>query len=363
MLGKPHRLLLLLSRLRCKRSRAAAVACRWHHTACSARSSSNDSKNGSSSSSSGSSSSSSSRIRCRNDFSTTCGSSRTAAEPTAVLASEATVAAAPAAVSAAAAATAAGASAAHRATSLVQLLHAEDLKWSARPPPPFCDFLWVEAKGGRGGAPKEGAFRSRALGKGPGYGGHGGSVLLRCSSNVGCLHTVQQRIAAAAGGDAQHTSRGLHASDTIVKVPPGTIVRKRILSGTKSASGRATRVSVFWQQLLEEGQSLLVAAGGRGGIAPPSLKQQKKRRLPEAGEKVHLELELRLVNDVGVVGESAAGKTSLLAALTDYQSRIGPGGFQTRRPQIASLRWADGLTASLLDTPALFLGAHKARKA
>ncbi|KAL8426041.1 hypothetical protein Efla_001959 [Eimeria flavescens] len=209
-------------------------------------------------------------------------------------------AAAAAAPASAVAAEAGGGTPASRASDLVGLLHAEDLEWPARPPPPFCDFLWVEAKGGRGGSPREGAFRSRALGKGPGYGGHGGSVLLRCSSSVGCLYTVEQRIAAAAGGNAQQTSRGLHAADTIVRVPPGTIVRKRILAGFRSARGRAVRVSVFWQQLLEEGQTLLVAAGGRGGIAPPSLKQQKKRRLPEDGEKVHLELELRLVNDLSV---------------------------------------------------------------
>ncbi|KAL8448528.1 hypothetical protein Emed_003708 [Eimeria media] len=342
MLGAPPRLPLLLSHLRCKSSLAAAAAtCRGHPTARSISSISRRNNKGSSSNSS--SSSSSSRIRCSNNFSTACSSSCGPAEPTGVLVAGASAAGAVAATAAAAAAataaatattataaeaasaseaaaasdTTAGASVAHRATELVELLHAEDVKWPARPPPPFCDFLWVDAKGGRGGAPREGAFRSRALGKGPGYGGHGGSVLLRCSTNVGCLYTVQQRIAAAAGGDAQHTSRGLHAADTIVKVPPGTIVRKRIISGNKSASGRAVRVSVFWQQLLEEGQSLLVAAGGRGGIAPPSLKQQKKRRLPEAGEKVQLELELRLVNDIGVVGESATGKTSLVAALTE----------------------------------------------
>ncbi|KAL8455350.1 hypothetical protein Emag_000832 [Eimeria magna] len=366
MLGAPPRQLLLLPHLRCKFSLGVAAACRWHPAAPNTSCISSHNKGSSSSSSS---------IRCSNNFSTACGSSCRAAELTGDLAAEPSAAAAAAAgiataptaaaraaasastaaaatTKAAASDTAARGSVASRATALVKLLHAEDLKWSSRPPPPFCDFLWVEAKGGRGGAPREGAFRSRALGKGPGYGGHGGSVLLRCSSNVGCLYTVQQRIAAAAGGDAQHTSRGLHAADTVVKVPPGTIVRKRILSGTKSASGRAVRASVFWQQLLEEGQSLLVAAGGRGGIAPPSLKQQKKRRPPEAGEKVQLELELRLVNDVGVVGESATGKTSLVAALTDYQSRIGPGGFQTRRPQLAALRWADGLSASLLDTPA-----------
>ncbi|OEH74880.1 GTP-binding protein [Cyclospora cayetanensis] len=118
-------------------------------------------------------------------------------------------------------------------------------------------------------------LRSRALGTGPGYGGHGGSVVLRCSNSVSCFFTVQQLIAAAAGGDAQATSRGLHAPDTIVK----------------------------------------------------------------GGERIFLELELRLKNDVGIVGESAVGKTSLVSALTSYQSRIGPGGFQTRRPHLAALRW------------------------
>ncbi|CDJ56363.1 GTP-binding protein, putative [Eimeria maxima] len=268
-----------------------------------------------------------------------------------------------------AAAAAAEPPAAAAAKSLISLLHEEDLEFGGRPPPPFCDFLWVEAKGGRGGSPKPGSFRSRALGKGPGYGGHGGSVLLRCSSSIDSLFPLQQQIAAAPGGDGHKTSRGLHAPDTIVKLPPGTIVRKRILTGEKSKGGRSIRTSVFWQQLLEEGQSLLVAAGGRGGIAPPNIKQQKKRRAPEfrvclmkAGEKVFLELELRLVNDIGVVGENAAGKTSLVSALTDYQSRIGPQGFQTRRPFLASIGWSNGHKAVVLDAPALFPGAHKDKR-
>ncbi|XP_026191405.1 uncharacterized protein LOC34624027 [Cyclospora cayetanensis] len=270
---------------------------------------------------------------------------------------------APAAAEAATQDTTAAAAARRKSTSLVNLLHIEDLEFQGRPSAPFCDFLWVEAKGGRGGAPREGAFRSRALGTGPGYGGHGGSVVLRCSNSVSCFFTVQQLIAAAAGGDAQATSRGLHAPDTIVKLPPGTIVRKRmLLPGKKSASGRAIRTSVFWQQLLEEGQSLVVAAGGRGGIAPLNLKQQKKRRAPEGGERIFLELELRLKNDVGIVGESAVGKTSLVSALTSYQSRIGPGGFQTRRPHLAALRWVNGEEAVLLDSPALFPEAHKDKR-
>ncbi|KFH15252.1 GTP-binding protein, partial [Toxoplasma gondii MAS] len=141
-------------------------------------------------------------------------------------------------------------------------------------------------------------------------------------------------------------------------VPLGTIVRKRVATGRLSPEGRRYKQSLFWFQFLFNKQSLAVAAGGRGGLAPSSFKK-KDGRLPEPGERTFLELELRLLNDVALVGAPNSGKTSFAAAVTRYQSKIGSESMQTRRPHIGTLRYVDGVEFKLMDLPAVCPGAHQ----
>ncbi|KEP66301.1 UNVERIFIED_CONTAM: GTP-binding protein [Hammondia hammondi] len=240
---------------------------------------------------------------------------------------------------------------------VMKSLTEEDVENFPRYEKPFVDFLWCEAKAGNGGKPKKNAVRSRNF-RGPGYGGHGGNVILEADQRCGDLLQVEQTLQADNGGDAEGTSRGLHAKDRIVKVPLGTIVRKRVATGRLSSEGRRYKQSLFWFQFLFDKQSLAVAAGGRGGLAPSSFKK-KDGRLPEPGERNCLELELRLVNDVALIGAPNSGKTSFAAAVTRYQSKIGSESMQTRRPHIGTLRYVDGVEFKLMDLPAVCPGAHQ----
>ncbi|GIX60828.1 GTP-binding protein [Babesia caballi] len=209
---------------------------------------------------------------------------------------------------------------------------------------PFADYVRLKCKGGHGGSPLPNVNRSRRL-CGPGYGGHGGDVLLKPTHLVESLLHIEDTVRAANGGDASGTSRGLHARPCVISVPPGTIVRKRV----KTVNGYR---SIFWHQFLDEKQSLVVARGGRGGLGPSCFKKHDGR-LPELGETSALELELRLINDVALIGEPNVGKTSIVSALTSYMSRIGPEEGSTTRPHVAVLRFVDGLDVRLMDLPPL----------
>ncbi|GFE53123.1 GTP-binding [Babesia ovis] len=207
---------------------------------------------------------------------------------------------------------------------------------------PFVDFLRVKCKAGHGGAPVPNVNRSRRL-CGPGYGGHGGDVVLRPTHLVESLLHIEDTVKAKDGGDAAGTSRGKHASKCAIHVPLGLIVRKRI----KTDEGYR---SIFWHQFIDEKQDLVVARGGRGGIGPSCFKKHDNR-LPEVGETTTLELELRLINDVAFIGEPSVGKTTLISALTSYMTRIGPEEGSTTRPHVAVMRFVDGLDIRLMDLP------------
>lgn len=103
---------------------------------------------------------------------------------------------------------------------------------------PFVDLLRIRCRGGNGGFPLANVNRSRSL-SGPGYGGHGGNVILKSTHLIDNLLHLDDVIRAKSGGDACGTSRGLHSPDTVVNVPLGVIVRKRIKADNKT-------VNVFW---------------------------------------------------------------------------------------------------------------------
>ncbi|PHJ24200.1 gtp-binding protein [Cystoisospora suis] len=245
-------------------------------------------------------------------------------------------------------------------TQVMQSLTEEDVENFPRYEKPFVDFMWCDVKGGNGGKFKKNAVRSRNF-RGPGYGGHGGSVILQADVKRFDFLQLEDSLRAADGGNAEGTSRGLHAKDKIVKVPLGTIVRKRVPAGRLSPDGRRYKRSIFWYQLLFDKQTLTVAAGGRGAVAPSSFKK-KDGRLEEPGEKNALELELRLVNDLALIGAPSSGKTAFAAAVTRYQSKIGPEGALTRRPHIGSVRYSDGVELKLMDLPSISPGAHLDKK-
>eukprot|EP00913_Durusdinium_trenchii_P027435 g25732.t1 len=153
-----------------------------------------------------------------------------------------------------------------------------------------------------------------------------------------------RKVTAPHGADGHDTRRGRTGDDLYLQVPLGTIVRERIFSGYTTEEGRRIFLPQFRYQFLRHLDTYVVAKGGIGGIGPKSFKKGDMRR-GTPGQRTRLELELRVLNDVALLGLPNAGKTSLLAAMSRAHTRIGPEEFSTTRPHVGVICFRDRLLA------------------
>jgi GTP-binding protein len=220
----------------------------------------------------------------------------------------------------------------------------------------FIDEARIRVASGKGG---DGAVHFRREkyvpfgGPDGGDGGRGGGVILEVKPTLNTLSAFQyQRNFKAEdgrpGGGKEMTGRS--GPDLIIPVPPGTAVYD---AGSDQLLG----------DLVEPGERLLVCQGGRGGRGNARFATSRNQapRLAERGEpgqERELRLELRLVADVGIIGVPNAGKSTLLAALTNARPKIAPYPFTTLEPNlgVAVLDEETGLV--LADIPGLIEGAH-----
>ncbi len=226
--------------------------------------------------------------------------------------------------------------------------------------PGFADRARILVSGGAGG---DGAssFRREAHvprgGPDGGDGGHGGSVILvveRGMTTLGDFKRKRHFRAAPGGRGTGRKSHGRNASDVVLRVPPGTVVR--------------TDDGAWIGDLLEADARLVVARGGRGGrgnarFATATNRAPTHFEKGTPGEERWIELELKLIADVGLVGAPNAGKSTLLAALTEARPEVGDYPFTTVTPNLGVLALdADGeRTAVVADVPGLIEGAHEGR--
>ncbi|HEX9269951.1 MAG TPA: GTPase ObgE [Candidatus Limnocylindria bacterium] len=185
-----------------------------------------------------------------------------------------------------------------------------------------------------------------------GDGGRGGDVVLRVDPGLTTLSEFRFRRKVAAhdgrAGAGKDRSGG-SGDDVVLHVPPGTIV-----------VDRATGALVA--DLVATGQDVVVARGGRGGRGNARFASSVRRvpRIAEDGQKGderELELELKLIGDVGLVGLPNAGKSSLLAALTRAHPKIAAYPFTTLTPNLGVARLEDRELV-VADIPGLIAGAH-----
>jgi GTPase len=220
----------------------------------------------------------------------------------------------------------------------------------------FVDEVDVEVRAGRGGD------GSAAMGSEPykpkggpdgGDGGRGGDVVFRASRNVHDLARFKDdpHLKAELGKPGSRARRdGAKGKDLIITVPDGTVV--------------------FDQQglladLVGEGSEAVVARGGRGGrgnvrFAGPKNRVPKTAEAGEEGEERRLQLELRTVADVGLVGLPNAGKSTLLSRLTAATPKIADYPFTTLTPNLGVAEAGEERFV-VADIPGLVEGAHRGK--
>ena len=186
-----------------------------------------------------------------------------------------------------------------------------------------------------------------------GDGGKGGDVILEARPRLGSLVPFRGKVHHRAvpgkpgGGNRRAGKSGV---DLILGVPCGTIV-------VDEQSGSVVG------ELMTDGQRLRIAKGGRGGrgnarYATPSNQAPRMAERGEPGEERWLQLELRLIADIGIVGVPNAGKSTLLAALTRARPKIGAYPFTTLQPNLGVAQLDQDTTLVLADIPGLIEGAH-----
>ena len=220
----------------------------------------------------------------------------------------------------------------------------------------FIDRAEIEVEGGKGG---DGivAFRREkyvpAGGPAGGNGGKGGSVIFVATQNLQTLLDFQySRYFKADDGKrgGPNNCTGSNGSDRIIKVPCGTVVYDL---DSEAIIG----------DLVTPEQTLIVAAGGKGGLGNRHF-LSNNNRAPEyalpglEGEKRHLRLELKLLAEVGIIGLPNAGKSTLISAVSSARPKIADYPFTTLIPNLGVVRKPTGDGTVFADIPGLIEGAH-----
>jgi GTPase len=223
----------------------------------------------------------------------------------------------------------------------------------------FIDRVVVNVKAGDGGSGIVSFRREKFVpmgGPDGGDGGRGGDVVVIGDENLSTLldYTYRDSWTAPSGEHGSGSNRsGRSGGDIVLPVPVGTIIRdleSRELLG----------------EVLETGQRIIVARGGRGGqgnshFASATHQSPREYQPGEDGQARVLELELKLIADVGLVGEPNAGKSTLLSVISAARPKIGDYPFTTLSPNLGVVQLSDARTFVVADLPGIIAGAHEGR--
>ena len=220
----------------------------------------------------------------------------------------------------------------------------------------FIDTVVVYATSGKGGNGSSSFRREKFIAHGGpdgGDGGKGGSVILRGSKDEDSLvrlyFSPHQR--AKHGGDGRgRQMHGANGEDRILSVPLGTEVWDR-------------EADVMLGDIVDDGQELVVAKGGKGGIGNVHFKSSTHQAPTEhtpgsEGEEITLRLELKIMADIGLVGLPNAGKSSLLSRVSDAHPKVAAYPFTTLNPVLGTIVFEDYTRLRIADIPGLIEGAH-----
>jgi GTP-binding protein len=213
--------------------------------------------------------------------------------------------------------------------------------------------------GGRGCLAFRRELRVPRGGPSGGDGGHGGSIFIVASPHTNTLinYRFHPEFDAERGQHGQGSNRTGHAGEDLeLAVPIGTLVFEKSAGGDEPPQLLA--------DLAHEGDRVLVARGGRGGMgnarfATSTNRAPRKVQPGEPGEEKHLRLELKLLADVGLVGFPNAGKSTLIARVSAARPKIADYPFTTLTPNLGVVNLGDDRSFVVADVPGLIEGAHR----
>jgi GTPase len=221
----------------------------------------------------------------------------------------------------------------------------------------FIDQVKIYVKGGDGGNGMVAFRREKYVPKGGpagGDGGKGANVVFRVDEGLRTLmdFRYKRHFKADRGQHGMSKSQhGRNAEDMIVKVPPGTIV-------TDADTGELIA------DLTMDGQTAIIARGGRGGrgnsrFASPANPAPEIAENGEPGKERNIQLELKVLADVGLVGFPSVGKSTLLSVVSSARPKIAEYHFTTIVPNLGVVETEDNRSFVMADLPGLIEGAHQ----
>ena len=223
----------------------------------------------------------------------------------------------------------------------------------------FVDRVMVKVEAGTGGSGQVSFRREKYVpmgGPDGGDGGRGGDVIVRADRNLTTLldYTYRDAWKAERGQHGEGSNRtGRSGADVVLPVPRGTVVRD---ANSRELLG----------EVLEDGDAVVVAQGGRGGkgnsFFVTATHQAPREWQPGAeGEVRTLEMELKLIADVGLVGQPNAGKSTLLSVVSAARPKIAAYPFTTLSPNLGVVPLSDHRTFVVADIPGIIEGAHQGK--
>ena len=220
----------------------------------------------------------------------------------------------------------------------------------------FLDQVKIYVKAGNGGDGSPSFRREKFIeygGPDGGDGGKGGSIILKAERNLNTLidYRYQQHHKAKRGDNGSGQNRtGKSGDDLILSVPLGTQVFEE---------DNKTLIYDF----VKFGEEFVAAAGGKGGLGNTRFKSSTNRAPKKItkgvpGEEFTIWLQLKTIADIGIIGLPNAGKSSLLAAITNANPKIANYQFTTLNPNLGVASY-DDKEITIADIPGLVEGAHK----
>lgn len=223
----------------------------------------------------------------------------------------------------------------------------------------FIDSAKIFVKSGKGGNGIIHWRREKFIPKGGpdgGNGGVGGDIIIRADKQINTLldFRYSKRFIAKNGNPGEGSNKeGRSAEPVVIKIPVGTIIRNAE-TGEQIADVTA------------DGEEFVIAKGGRGGkgnwvFRSPTNQAPRVCTPGDPGEEYHLELELKLLADIGLVGFPNAGKSTLISTISAAKPKIADYPFTTLVPNLGMVYFQESKHFVVADIPGLIEGAHEGK--